>query len=112
LKNTKIREEGSSATDFVTDVTDVTPGSQKEEGRRKKQNYSQGPRPHAPCPMPHASATLSTGVPCPIPSLLLSLSPPLPRRYSAIGKGLFIHSSCCTYVAASRCIDVMRQDLE
>jgi len=110
LKNTKIREEGSSATDFVTDVTDVTPGSQKEEGRRKKKKLFS--RPKAPCPMPHASATLSTGVPCPIPSLLLSLSPPLPRRYSAIGKGLFIHSSCCTYAAASRCIDVMRQDLE
>ncbi|MEG4996485.1 hypothetical protein [Microcoleus sp. B4-D4] len=28
------KEEGSSATDYVTDVTDV---SQKEEGRRKKE---------------------------------------------------------------------------
>jgi hypothetical protein len=31
-----LREEGSSATDSVTDVTDVTDVRKKEEGRRKK----------------------------------------------------------------------------
>ncbi|MEG4273121.1 MULTISPECIES: hypothetical protein [unclassified Microcoleus] len=30
------KEEGSSATDFVTDVTDVKDRGKKEEGRRSK----------------------------------------------------------------------------
>ncbi|MEG4168662.1 MULTISPECIES: hypothetical protein [unclassified Microcoleus] len=51
MKNTKTKE-GSSATDFVTDVTDVR---KKEEGRRNRKKL---------CPMPHAQF--------PIP---LSLSP-------------------------------------
>ncbi|MEG4801666.1 hypothetical protein QUB63_17420 [Microcoleus sp. ARI1-B5] len=33
MKNTKIKDEGSSATDFLTDVTDVTAVSAREEGR-------------------------------------------------------------------------------
>jgi len=32
-----VKEEGSSATDSVTDVTDVTDVRKKEEGRRKKE---------------------------------------------------------------------------
>jgi hypothetical protein len=32
--------EGSSATDYVTDVTDVTDVRKKEEGRRKKEEGS------------------------------------------------------------------------
>ncbi|MEG3849069.1 hypothetical protein QT971_16915 [Microcoleus sp. herbarium19] len=32
-----MREEGSSAADFVADVTDVTDVSPKEEGSRKKE---------------------------------------------------------------------------
>jgi hypothetical protein len=39
LKSTrecKKKEEGSSATDYVTDVTDVKDRRKKEEGRRKK----------------------------------------------------------------------------
>ncbi|MFB8792825.1 MAG: hypothetical protein U7126_01000 [Microcoleus sp.] len=31
------KEEGSSATDSVTDLTDVTDRRKKEEGRRKKE---------------------------------------------------------------------------
>jgi len=73
LKNTKIREEGSSATDFVTDVTDVTPGSQKEEGRRKKKKLFS--RPKAPCPMPHAPCFGYAQHRCPMPH---PLSPSLP----------------------------------
>ncbi|TAG90275.1 MAG: hypothetical protein EAZ09_17725 [Oscillatoriales cyanobacterium] len=37
--------EGSSATDFVTDVTDVT------DGIRKKEKF---PMPYSLCPMPHS----------------------------------------------------------
>jgi hypothetical protein len=38
-KGRRKKEEGSSATDSVTDLTDVTPGSQKSEGRRKKGKF-------------------------------------------------------------------------
>jgi hypothetical protein len=33
-----LKEEGSSATDSVTDVTDVTPGRKTEKGKRKKED--------------------------------------------------------------------------
>jgi len=39
------REEGSSATDYVTDVTDVTDGRKREEGRRKKEEGKLFPLP-------------------------------------------------------------------
>jgi hypothetical protein len=38
-------EEGSSATDYVTDVTDVTDGRKTEEGRRKKEEGKLFPLP-------------------------------------------------------------------
>ena len=39
------KEEGSSATDYVTDVTDVTDGRKREEGRRKKEEGKLFPLP-------------------------------------------------------------------
>ncbi|MEG4419240.1 CBS domain-containing protein [Microcoleus sp. LAD1_D5] len=58
------KEEGSSATDSVTDVTDVTDVRKKEEGRRKKEetrrkkeegrDNSLFPIPHSPFPIPHS----------------------------------------------------------
>jgi hypothetical protein len=39
------KQEGSSATDYVTDVTDVTDGRKREEGRRKKEEGKLFPLP-------------------------------------------------------------------
>ncbi|MGB7708590.1 MAG: polymerase, partial [Microcoleus sp.] len=49
-------EEGSSATDCVTDLTDRR--QKAEDGRRNIETINEFPILHAPCPMPHA--------PCPM----------------------------------------------
>ncbi|NJS09601.1 MAG: nickel pincer cofactor biosynthesis protein LarC [Microcoleus sp. CSU_2_2] len=74
------KEEGSSATDCVTDVTDgrkrkegkrkreegsgssatdcVTDVRKREEGRGKREVFNQFPMPDAPCPMPNSQETI------------------------------------------------------
>jgi hypothetical protein len=60
-----LKEEGSSATDSVTDVTDVTDVKdrrKKEEGRRKRKNFPNS----SPLPLTHS------------PTLFFLHSPPFP----------------------------------
>ncbi|MEG3840941.1 nickel pincer cofactor biosynthesis protein LarC [Microcoleus sp. herbarium14] len=52
------KQEGSSATDSVTDVTDVTDERKREEGREKFLNNAQFPMPNAQCPMPNSQETI------------------------------------------------------
>ena len=60
------KEEGSSATDSVTDVTDVTDVRKKSDVRRKKEEgilmpNAQFPMPHAPCPIPNSAIEIPGG---------------------------------------------------
>ena len=50
------KEEASSATDSVTDLTD---GRKREEGREKFLNNSPFPMPNAQCPMPNSIETIT-----------------------------------------------------
>ncbi|MEG4807565.1 TIGR03960 family B12-binding radical SAM protein [Microcoleus sp. F8-D3] len=62
------KEEGSSATDSVTDVTDVTDGWKKEEGKEIKEDFPNSPHLPLSPPLPLS----------PSPTLPLSLDRPLP----------------------------------
>ncbi|MEG4395580.1 aminotransferase class I/II-fold pyridoxal phosphate-dependent enzyme [Microcoleus sp. BROC3] len=66
LLEARKKEEGSSATDSVTDVTDVKDRRKKEEGKGKREDFSHPPLLHSPTPpLPQS------------PTLPLSPSPPL-----------------------------------
>ncbi|MEG4417705.1 hypothetical protein QUA70_03730 [Microcoleus sp. LAD1_D5] len=49
----ELKEEGSSATDSVTDVTDVTDFRKKEEGRGKKEEEKRTPISNYQFPIPN-----------------------------------------------------------
>ncbi|MEG4850428.1 beta-ketoacyl synthase N-terminal-like domain-containing protein [Microcoleus sp. B5-D4] len=114
----QLAREGSSATDSVTDVTDVrkkSDGSRKrEEVRWKSQEErefsitdSQCPMPNAPCPMPNAQ--------CPIPnSQFVNFLPHMgaiaaARAIGSTGPVLAPMAACATGLQSiARAVDLIR----